>query len=127
MGEHSDPMRRKDQASAIGTLAYMLFGPILWGLQLTIIYAGHTLMCAVDLPGSLVRIMVLAVTAVIALVLLAFLLGQGSAARFFGLPEHSAGRRTYDSVSRTMGILATVAIIWAGGTALVVASCVQAR
>jgi hypothetical protein len=120
-------VRRKHQAPAAGTLAYILFGPILWGLQLIIIYAGHTLICTSGLPGSFARIMVLAVTAIAALVLLAFLSGQRPAGRFFGLVEDTPGRHTYDGVARTLGILAMVAIIWAGGTALVVASCVQAR
>ena len=127
MNERGDPVPPKDQAPAVGTLVYILFGPLLWGLQLAAIYAGHTLMCAVGLPGGVTRVMVLAVTAVVALVLLAFLIRQRFAARFFGLLDHTAGRRTYDSVSRTIGILALIAIAWAGGTVLVVASCVQAR
>ena len=127
MSELDPGIRRRHRAPATGTLAYILFGPILWGLQLFFIYAGHTLICAAGLQAGGGRIMVLAVTAVAALVLLAFLVGQRFAAGFFGLLEDTPGRRTYDSVSRTIGALAMIAIVWAGGAALVVASCVQAR
>jgi hypothetical protein len=127
MTELKELVQRQHQASAVGTLTYILFGLILWGLQLSAVYGGHTLICTSGLAGSLSQVMVLAVTAVAALVLFAFLIGQHAAARLFGLRDDTAGRRTYDRLSRIIGMLAMVAIIWTGGTALVVASCLQAR
>ena len=127
MNELDDLIRRKHQAPVIGALVYILFGPILWVLQLAAVYGGHTLLCTGGAPLDLARLMVLATTIVAALILLAFLVAQRRAARFFGLLEDTSGRRTYDSLSRMIGILSMIAIIWAGGAALVVTACMQAR
>jgi hypothetical protein len=127
MTELEELIRREHQAPVIGTLAYILFGPIMWALQLGIVYGGHTVICTSGAPAGFAQIIVLAITAFAALTLLAFLLGQRHAARFFGLLEETAGRRTYDSLSRIIGILSMIAIIWAGGTALLVTACVQGR
>ncbi len=57
-------MRGRQTASFWGTLVYILAGPILWAVQFTLIYAGHTAACLPGAPRSLAIPLVAVPTAV---------------------------------------------------------------
>lgn len=127
MSELEELVHKSRLAPAVGTLTYILFGPLLWSLQLTMVYGGHTLICTGGMPDAFGRLLVLAVSIALALVLVAFLFAHGAAARMFGLSGDTSGRLTYDRLSRLISYLALIAILWTGATALVVTACVQGR
>ncbi len=77
--------RTGTRASIVGTLAYMLFGPLTWAVQLTLVYGGHTLTCATGGGAALADWIVIAVSLVAALVVVVFLLMQDSMADVLGL------------------------------------------
>ena len=118
---------KKSGPSTTGTLLYILAGPINWALQFTAVYGGHTLACALGASAALATAMLIALTAAAAFAMVLFLLMQDRAARLSGLRENTAGRRSYDLTARVLAFLSLVAIIWTGGTALLLDACVQGR
>jgi hypothetical protein len=126
----SDPnrlLRETASPSTVGTLTYIMFGLLLWVLQLTVIYGGHVLVCSRSAPAELAGWIVYGATAVAALLLLGFVVWQSRAARLLGLTSAMADRRTYDRIALMIGALSGIAILWTGATAIVVTACEQAR
>ena len=66
MTELNNLICKKHLASAVGTLTYILVGPLLWAIQLTTVYGGHTLVCTDGIPNGLGRLLVLAASIAVA-------------------------------------------------------------
>lgn len=56
--------------SIIRTLVFLLWGPLVWGVQFTLSYGGHTLLCAQGVAPGASRLL-MAVLALLALISIA--------------------------------------------------------
>lgn len=117
-------MRRGNVPPPVGTLVYLMAGPIAWGLHFTLVYGIHVLLC-LSAPG-LVATIVVGVTVLAVAAVAAFLLRQRSAAALLGLGD-SEWRAGGDRIARAAAWLSIVAVAWSGTAALVVDACAQAR
>ncbi len=113
--------------STVGTLVYILFGPILWALQLAVIYGGHTLACSQGGTPATGEWLVYAASIVPGVVVLAFLVVQSPFARMMGLTRAMEDRKAYDRIAWVTALLSEFGIVWSGVTALVVTACTQGR
>ncbi|WP_187972819.1 hypothetical protein [Aquibium microcysteis] len=120
-------LRPRPTPSTLGTLAYLLLGPLAWAMQLTLLYAGHTLFCSQGGSAALGDGLVIGVSAVLALLVGGFLLVPSAVARRLGLTREMDARAAYDRIAWMAGLLALVAILWTGTTAVLVEACVQGR
>jgi len=127
MSDLENLLRPRPEPSTLGTLAYLLLGPLAWAMQLTILYAGHTLFCSQGGAPALGDGLVVGVSAVLALLVGGFLLFPLAVARILGLTREMDARAAYDRIARIAGILALVAIVWTGTTAVLVEACAQGR
>lgn len=107
-------------------LTYLMLGPILWSLHLTLVYGTHTLICALGTPAAASATVIAATVAVAAAIVLV-ILSQRRVGRLFGLGEGSGQHRTYDSIARILGVLSLAGVIWVGAAAAVLDSCVLGR
>ena len=113
--------------STIGTMLYLLNGPILWAAQLTTIYAAQAMMCARDLPQPIPAIVF--VTTIAALVLLVAIMArpvQVSRLLRASKPNNEV-HCCHIGISRMLSLLAAVAMVWAGATALWIPACPPLR
>lgn len=113
--------------STAGTLAYLLFGLLVWSLQLVFVYGGHTLVCALGAPHEHASWLVIAATLACIAALAVFLLQQNAVARWIGLVPRMRERAGLDRIAQLVAVLAGAAVLWTGATALLVSSCVQGR
>lgn len=115
------------KSSPIGTLVFILWGMIVWGLQFTAAYVGHTALCRIGDGESAVDLFVAAIT-VVALVGLAVVgLLPEQAARLAGVRLHNEDRRPILAISRIIVGLATVAVIWTASGTLLLEPCIAGR
>ncbi len=127
MSELDDLLAPRPKPSTVGTLVYILFGLIVWAVQLTLVYGGHTLVCRLGWSPAWADAMVVGVSVVPAVAVVAVLAAPAPVARRLGLHPGMDDRRVYDRFARAVAALATVAILWTGATALVVSACTQGR
>lgn len=127
MSERKDFFPPTRKPSTTGTLLYLLFGMLVWAAHLTIVYGGHTLLCALGFPPQATDWLVIAATAGAALAVVFFLARQKWWARTLGLPPGGRPDRPLDLIARLTAILSLVAITWAGAAVAFVASCAQGR
>jgi hypothetical protein len=127
MSDLENLLRPRPEPSTLGTLAYLLLGPLAWALQLTLVYAGHTLVCSQGGSAALGDGLVIVVSAVLAVLVGSFLLFPLAVARVLGLTREMDARAAYDRIARVAGVLALVAIVWTGATAVLVEACAQGR
>jgi hypothetical protein len=127
MSDLDDLLAPRPKPSTLGTLVYILFGLIAWAVQLTLVYAGHTLACRLGWQAATADALVLGVSVVPAVAVVAFLAAPAPFARWLGLHPGMDDRRVYDRFARAVAVLATVAILWTGATALLVTACTQGR
>jgi hypothetical protein len=127
MSDLDDLLAPRPKPSTLGTLVYILFGLIVWAAQLTLVYLGHTLACRLGWPLQAADVLVLGGSIALAAIVIAFLAAPAPVARRLGLPPGMEDRRVYDRFARAIALLAAVAILWTGATALLVAACTQGR
>ncbi|MBB4016465.1 hypothetical protein GGR16_001471 [Chelatococcus caeni] len=119
-------MRSEPTASFWGTLLYILAGPLLWAVQFTLIYAGHTAACLPAVPETLAVPLVAVPTVAAALAAVAFILRQEAFARALGAPEPPRAAALH-AIARIAVLLALVAVIWSGFALALVDSCLAGR
>ena len=117
----------KPKPSTVGTLVYILFGLIMWALQFTVLYGGHTLVCSQGGTPATGDWLVYSASIVPGAIVLAFLVAQSAFARVLGLTGDMEDRRIYDRFAWFVALLSWFAIIWTGSTALVLMACTQGR
>lgn len=117
----------KDRPSITRTLVLMLWGPLVWGVQFTLSYGGHTLLCAQGATPAATRLLVAGV-ALLALAAIApvVLRCHAIAARAGAQPAgDNAGFVRF--IARTMALLSLLAVVWTAAGALLLQSCIQGR
>jgi hypothetical protein len=129
MGDAEERSRVREPLG--GALLYVLFGPILWASHLTLIYGGHTLLCALGvssdaLSPSVISFSVAIVTIVTLVVLLAAVVAaifkggargdRGSAATFF-----------LDKLMMALALLSGFGVALGGASALIIEPCLMLR
>ncbi len=114
-----------------GALFYILFGPIVWAIHLTLVYLGHTLLCALGvsfgaLAPGVVSFSVIIVTAVALIVLTVAVVAANSRARAFG--NRGSGAMFFmDRVMMTLALLSGIGVAWEGASALIIEPCLMLR
>lgn len=114
-------------SSSIGTLIFLLWGLIGWGLQFTASYVGHTWLCAIGAPlgASHVLVAVLGVIAVV--VILPVALVPGRVAPLARVRAEGADGRHLETIARVIAALSVVAAIWTAAAAFTLQACALGR
>lgn len=113
--------------STLGTLVYILWGLIVWGLQFTAVYVGHTWICALGVPGAATEVLTAVLTALAVVLILPVALAPGRVARVAALRPEDADAKHLILVARVIAILSIVAALWTGATAGFLQSCALGR
>lgn len=108
--------------SVIGTLAYVLFGPLVWAIHIVVIYGGQSMLCAaagiLD-PSAAVRSLV-ALASVLALTIVAAAtLGADRAASMMGAASSMPPLQQFQR--RVMRLLAVLSLFGIGASAVAAA------
>jgi hypothetical protein len=122
-----DHRLRVATSSPIGTLAFILWGMIVWGLQFSASYAGHTLLCRIGAPAGTSALMVaaLAILAVAAIAPVAFF--PRAMARLAGIVMTDADRAHILTIGRVIAILSIIAAIWTATGIFLIGQCELGR
>ena len=118
---------RPHEPSTIGTLAFLLWGPIVWGLQFTAIYLGHTWLCALGASPGTTTALAAIVTAVAVAAILPVAWAPARPAALAGLDRRDDDPRHLILVARAVALLSIIAALWTGAAAIVVEACELAR
>ena len=124
-------MVHRSRPSTMGTLTYVLLGPILWSAHFAAMYGVQSTACAVG--GSAAAGPVVATVAALATaVVLLLLAGAVVRARTVGgwlhaRPWPNPAQQFCDSAMRLLAMLSCVGTIWAGATVLLVPACPPLR
>lgn len=121
----------KRQASIVGTLVFMLFGPLVWGAQMTLAYAAHASLCAAGdrLPlGAGALPWVLGGVGLLALVVLGTALAWPAPLRhLLRAPGETEEGSFAQGVMRLLALLALFGSVFLSMTMLLVPLCQQLR
>ncbi|MGK9235093.1 hypothetical protein KXS07_25765 [Inquilinus limosus] len=119
-------MRRREP-STLGTLAFLMWGLVVWGLQFTAIYLGHAWLCALGAPAGATAVLaaVLTVLAVAAILPVAWSPARPAALAGIGAP--AGDPRHLMAIARAVALLSIVAALWTGAAAAFVDACAPAR
>ncbi|MFC6487892.1 hypothetical protein [Nitratireductor sp. GCM10026969] len=115
------------EPSVVVMLAYLMLGPLVWGLHLLVVYGAHTLVCALGGAPSVSTTILLAATAVAFVPLALAVLLQRRTGRLFGIGDETDDRRVYDAISRILCLLSLFGIAWSGIAMVALSSCAQGR
>jgi hypothetical protein len=120
---------RLSNRQMIGTLVFLLIGPIIWAADLTIIYGAQSSLCAFRaLDQGSVGVLVVATTAVLILLDALVLLRPH---RFFRLltsaPPPAAQWDFLRGTMRLLAALSGLAMLYFGAAALLLPACAQLR
>jgi hypothetical protein len=114
-----------------GALFYVLLGPIVWAFHLTLVYGGHTILCAPGassdraLASGVVSLVIIATVAA-----LAILIGAIVAAVFGQYRRNHRGSASMlfrDRAMIALALLSGVGVAWVGASALMVEPCQMLR
>ena len=120
-----------EESSIASAILFVLTGPILWAGHLAAVYALQSVTCAIggqsitaaDIVPSLVTVATL-----VAVGPLLIALGiPGRLARALRLRFGRGDDRVLISVSRLLGVLSLVGVLWTGSAALALDTCGQLR
>ena len=119
------PRPAEREPSTVGTLVFLMWGLIVWGLQFTVLYLSHTWLCALGAQAAATGILsaILTIVAVVAIALV--LLAPAWAGQLAGLRQGDHAHLL--TIARAVALLSTVAALWTGATAAFVESCALAR
>ncbi|WP_173932751.1 hypothetical protein [Chelativorans sp. Marseille-P2723] len=120
-------MLEEQRPSLAPTFGYLMLGSLFWAVHLLVVYAAHTLICALASSPTASSLTVVALTAILALPVAFVLLNQRRTGRWFGISDELPDRKTYDAISRFIGLLSLAGILWAGVAAAIVSSCATGR
>lgn len=134
MNGRREPLQHAPDHPTIRTLLYLLFGPIVWALHLTLVYGVQSVACAVAGPGlrplagglDPVQLTILAATAA---ALLALAGGWRGLANPGGAMSEGVDERSHFIVDtmRLLLVLSALGIIAAGSATLVLPTCADLR
>jgi hypothetical protein len=119
-------MRRREP-STIGTLVFVLWGLIVWGLQFTALYFGHTWFCALGASPGTTTALAAIITAIAVAAMLPVAWAPTRPAALAGLDRRDDDPRHLILVARAVALLSIIAALWTGAAAIVVEACELAR
>ena len=119
-------MRRREP-STLGTFAFLLWGLIVWGLQFTAIYVGHTWFCALAAGPAATTVLAAILTAGAVAAILPVAWAPSRPAALAGLDPVDDDPRHLILIARIVALLSIVAALWTGVAAVVVGACDLAR
>lgn len=130
MNDSPESLRPTEHRSTMQTIAYLLFGPIVWAAHLTLIYGAQSVACAVLAPslrpafGALDAVQLTIVVATIAALLIVavgwYALTNPGGAMSEGKDE---GTPFIEDTMRLLVVLSAFGISAAGSAALVLPTC----
>lgn len=122
-----DHRLRVATSSPVGTLVFILWGMIVWGLQFSASYAGHTLLCRIGAPAEAAPILVaaLAIVSVAAIAPVAFF--PHAMARIARIIMTDADRAHILTIGRVIAILSIIAAIWTASGIFLIGQCELGR
>ena len=118
---------RRHEPSTIGTLVFLMWGLVVWGLQFTAIYVGHTWFCALGASPMATTALATILTAVAVAAILPVALAPSRPAALAGLDRPNDDLRHLILIARAVALLSIVAALWTGAAAIVVGACELAR
>lgn len=113
-----------------GALFYILLGPIVWAIHLTLVYLGHTLLCALGASsGTLApRVVSFSVVIVTALALIVLTVAVVANFRERALDDRGPGATFFrDWVMMALALLSGFGVTWEGASALIIEPCLSLR
>lgn len=119
-------MRRREP-STIGTLVFVMWGLIVWGVQFTAIYLGHTWFCALGASPAATTALAAILTAVAAAAILPVAWAPSRPAALVGLDRPDDDQRHLLLIARVVALLSIIAALWTGATAIAIGACELAR
>ena len=114
-------------SSTIGTLVFLLWGLIVWGLQFSASYIGHTWLCAIGAPPLASNLLVGGLAAIAVVLLLPAVFASQRLATLAGIKGDDRDRVGLHTISRAIAALSTVAALWTTAGGLLLQACVQGR
>lgn len=113
------------EPSTVGTLVFLMWGLIVWGLQFTALYLSHTWFCALGERAAATGILTAVLTVAAIVAILPALLAPARVGKLVGLREDDSPHLLL--IARAVALLSTVAAIWTGATVIIVPACALAR
>jgi len=114
-------------STTIGTILFLLWGLVIWGLQFSASYLAHTWLCRLGASATVIDAVIAGLT-VLAVALIAPLAFQHDwSARLAGVRGGEADAGHLKTVARTVALLSILAALWTGLGALLVDACVIGR
>jgi hypothetical protein len=115
------------QPSTGRTLVFIMWGPVAWAVQLTVVYAGHTWFCALGWSPGAAGLLIVAMTIAALAFIAPILCWPQRAARPARLNPTDTDARHLIRMARYLALLSGVAIVWTGTTFALVDACVLTR
>jgi hypothetical protein len=122
-----DTLTHGRRPSTIATIVFLLWGLIVWGLQFSFVYVGHTWLCALGWQDEASLILVGVATVLSATLIAPVVFAPARLSRLTGLERQGADARSLHTIARLIGVLSLVAVVWTGAAALIVQACSSLR
>jgi hypothetical protein len=113
------------EPSTVGTLVFLMWGLIVWGLQFTALYLAHTWFCALGASTAATGILAAILTIIAVFAIAPVLLAPALMGKLVGLRQGDSTHLL--TVARVVALLSTVAAIWTGAAVIVVDACALTR
>jgi len=123
---------RDSKGGTARTLLFLLIGPIVWGGHGVLMYASHTLLCALGLSGGTLlgwepmrAISAVATATALGMILVALFAPQ-PISRLLRM-QAGVDWRFYRSSAAVLAVLSAAGIAWSGAMAFLIPACVPLR
>lgn len=113
--------------STIATMLFLLWGLIVWGLQFSLVYVGHTFLCGLGGQEHASSILVGTATVFSVALIAPIVIAPVQVSRLTGLERQRPDTNAIITIARLIGALSLIAAIWTGSAALIVQACVSLR
>jgi hypothetical protein len=120
-----------NEASLAKALFRTLFGPILWAIHFSLLYAIHTMLCVIDTRGSDVAPTMLVASTLLTIgalaVLSGFFIARWRGACLQRFQSERIAQAFLDDVSMLLIVLSAGGVVWAGAAAGFIDACEPLR
>jgi ABC-type Co2+ transport system permease subunit len=117
----------RHEPSTLGTLAFILWGLIVWGLQFTAVYVGHTWLCALGASAAATGLLTALLTVLAVALILPVAVMPDRMAKTVGLRPADSNAAHIIVIARAVALLSIVAALWTGSTAVFLDPCALGR